>query len=90
MKFSQLVMSAALGSAAAFVPAAQRPLRQAAFSSTIEEIESKVEERSIATETPSNSVVDGAVQLPTVAALESGMDVAMPMTSVPDKSRIQP
>jgi hypothetical protein len=85
MKFSTLVVSMAIGSVSGFAPSRASSRAYGIFSSTLEE---KVEpEASVAApaEKAKAAVVDGAVPMGDV----ENMDVAVPLPTTIDKSRIQ-
>lgn len=91
MKFSSVVLCTALGAASAFAPSAQQTFGRTARSSTTESgTETKVENVPLAPAAiESTAVVNGSIEIP-AGSVGSGMDVAMPIASVPDRSRIQP
>lgn len=91
MKFSSLVLcSAIVGSVSAFAPSAQQSFaRSTLFSTTEEGVEAKAE---VAPETPApveaTAVINGSIEMASEVA--ESMNVAMPVASVPDHSRIRP
>ncbi len=90
MKLSAFVLSTTIASVAGFVPAAPRSMIRSYLSSTAEEIDAKVEEVPVAAEKEdSTTVINESVEI-AGESLKSGTDAFMPMSSVPDKSRIKP
>jgi len=89
MKFTSAILCLSLGSASAFAPSTYQHSRPSALSSTTEEVaETKDVDAPVAPTMPT-AVVDGSIEMPS-GSVAMGMDVSMPMTSVPDMSRIQP